>query len=63
MHALLQQMPALIGVVIGALASFLTGAATERATRPTRGVLMRSLPQLNRFSMLGITEFGNGFGS
>ena len=31
MHALLQQLPALVGVVIGALASFLTGVATERA--------------------------------
>jgi hypothetical protein len=31
MHALLQQLPALIGVVIGALASYLTAAAGERA--------------------------------
>ena len=31
MHALLQQLPALVGVVIGALASYLAGAATERA--------------------------------
>ena len=31
MHALLQQLPALVGVVIGALASHLAGASTERA--------------------------------
>ena len=31
MHALLQQLPALVGVVIGALASYLAGAAAERA--------------------------------
>jgi len=31
MHALLQQLPALIGVVIGALATYLAGIATERA--------------------------------
>jgi hypothetical protein len=31
MHALLQQLPALVGVVIGALASYLAGASTERA--------------------------------
>lgn len=31
MHVLLQQLPALVGVVIGALASYLAGAAAERA--------------------------------
>jgi hypothetical protein len=30
-HALLQQLPALVGVVIGALASYLAGTAAERA--------------------------------